>query len=79
MIWRKGAPHDRARRGQVDRELVRNGGVLDVGDALRREQRREDMAVLAGLSSGKRGQRSGRQAEIEADTLELVGADASTG
>lgn len=53
--------------------------MLDVGDALRREQRREDMAVLAGLSSGKRGKRSSRQAEIEADTIEVVGADASTG
>jgi hypothetical protein len=76
VIRRKGAPDDRAGRGQVDRELVGDGGVLDVGDALRREQRRQDVAVLAGLARGERGKRPDRQAEVEADAVEMAGADA---
>ncbi len=79
VIRRKGAPHDRAGRGEVDRELVRDGRVLDVGDALRREQRREDVAVLARLARGERGERADRQAEVEADAIEVAGADAGAG
>jgi len=73
MIRRKGAPRHRAGGGEVDCELVRDGGVLDVGDALRREQRSEDMAILAGLRRGKRGERADRQAEVEADPVEVTG------
>ena len=79
VIGRKGAAHDRAGQGEVDRELARDGRVLDVGDALRREQRREDVAVLAGLARGERGERPDRQAEIEADAVKVAGADAGTG
>ena len=38
VIRRKGARHDRARRGEVNRELARDSGVLDIGDALRCKQ-----------------------------------------
>jgi hypothetical protein len=55
VIRRKGAPHDRAGRREVDGELVCDGRVLDIGDALRREQARKDMAVLAGLACGEGG------------------------
>src|SRR5262245_4287151 len=41
VIGRKGAPHDRAGGAKVDRKLVRYGGVLEVGHAFRREQKRE--------------------------------------
>ena len=54
-------------------------GMLDVGDAFRREQRREDVAVLASLARGERGKRPDRQAEIEADAVKVAGADAGTG
>ena len=54
-------------------------GMLDVGDALRREQRREDVAVLASLARGERGKRPDRQAEVEADAVEVAGTDAGTG
>jgi hypothetical protein len=53
VIRRKGAPHDRAGCGEVNGELVRDGWVLDIGDLLRREQIRKDMAVLPGLACGK--------------------------
>ena len=51
VIRRKGAADDRAGRREVNGELARDGGMLDIGDALRREQAREDMAVLAGLAA----------------------------
>ena len=79
VIGRKGAADDRAGRGEVDRELARDGRVLDIGDALRREQRGEDVAVLAGLARGERGERADRQAEVEADAVEVAGADAGAG
>ena len=60
VIRRKGAPNDRAGRGEVNGELARDGGVLDIGDALRREQARKDMAVLPGLARGERSKRPGR-------------------
>ena len=63
----------------MDRELVRDGRVLDIGDALRREQRGEDVAILAGLAGGERGERPDRQAEVEADAVEVAGADAGAG
>ena len=53
--------------------------VFDIGHALRREQRREDVAVLAGLAGGERGERPDRQAEVEADAVEVAGADAGAG
>ena len=37
------------------------------------------MAVLAGLARGERGERPDRQAEVEADAVEVAGADAGTG
>src|SRR6185312_1446873 len=76
VIRRKGAPHDRAGCGEVDRKLIRDGRMLDIGDTLRREQRSEDVAVLAGLARGERGERPDRQAEVEADAVEVAGADA---
>ena len=54
-------------------------GMLDVGDALRGEQRRENVAVLASLARGERGKRPDRQAEIEADAVDVAGADAGAG
>jgi hypothetical protein len=76
VVGRKGAPHDRASGGKVDRKLVRYGGVLEVGHAFRREQRREDMAVLTGLGRGERGERPNRKTEVQADAVEVTGADA---
>ena len=68
-------PRPRGPRGEVDRELVRDGGVLDVGDALRREKRRQDVAILSGLRRGKWREPPDRQAEVEADPVEVAGAD----
>ena len=79
VIGREGAAHDRAGRRKVDRELGRDGRVLDIGDALRREQRREDVAVLARFAGGERGERPDRQAEVEADAVEMTGANAGAG
>jgi hypothetical protein len=76
VIGRKGAPYDRAGGGKVDRELVRYGGVLDVRHAFRREQRREDVAVLTGLGRGERGERPNRKTEVQADAVEVASADA---
>ena len=45
MIRRKGAANDRAGRHEVNGELTSDRRVLEVGDALRREQKREDVAV----------------------------------
>jgi hypothetical protein len=60
VIRRKCAPHDRAGCGEVNGELVPDGGVLDIRDALRREQARKDMAVLAGFACGERSKRPDR-------------------
>ena len=60
VIRRKGAPNDCAGRGEVNGELVRDGGMLDIGDALRREQGRKDMAVLPGLARSERSKRPDR-------------------
>jgi hypothetical protein len=38
VIRRKGALHNRAGCGEVNRKLVRDGWVLDIGYLLRREQ-----------------------------------------
>jgi hypothetical protein len=76
VIGRKGARDDRTGGGKVDRELVRDGGVLDVGHAFRREQRREDVAVLTGLGRGERGERPNRKTQVQADAVEVAGAHA---
>jgi hypothetical protein len=76
MIRRKGAANDRAGRHEVNGELTGDRRVLEVGDALRREQKREDVAILAGLARGERGKRPDRQAEIETDAVDVAGADA---
>jgi hypothetical protein len=55
MVRREGAPDDRAGRGEVNGELICDGRVLDIGDALRCEQKREDVAILAGLARRERG------------------------
>src|SRR5262245_56495562 len=60
VIRRKCASYDRACRGEVNRELIRDGGVLDIRDALRRKQARKDMAVLAGLTCCERSKRADR-------------------
>ncbi len=79
MIRREGAPDDRAGGGEVNGELARDGRVLDVGDALWCEQKPEDVAILAGLAGGKRGERPDRQAEIETDAVDVARANAGAG
>jgi hypothetical protein len=79
MIRREGAPDDRAGRGEMNGELTSDRRVLEVGDALRREQKREDVAILAGLARGERSNRPDRQAEIETDAIDVAGADACAG
>ena len=79
VIRRKGTAHDRAGRGEVDGELIGDGRVLDIGNALGREQRSQDVAVLTGLAGGERRERPDRQAEVETDAIEVAGADACTG
>src|SRR5262249_36108620 len=79
VIRRKCAPHDRAGCGEVNGELGRDCRVLDVRDALRREQARKDMAVLTGFACGERSKRPDREAEVEANAVEVAGADARTG
>jgi hypothetical protein len=37
------------------------------------------VAILAGLAGGKRRKRPDRQAEIEADAVDVAGADAGAG
>jgi hypothetical protein len=41
--WGNGAHHDRTGHGEADRKLVRDGGLLDLRDKIRREQRGEDV------------------------------------
>ena len=79
VIWRKGAPDNRACRGKVNGELVRDSGMLDIGDALRSEQTCKDLTVLAGLARSKRSKRPNRQAKVEANAVDVAGADAGTG
>jgi hypothetical protein len=79
MIRRKSAADDRAGRHEVNGELTSDRRVLEVGDALWREQKREDVAILAGFARGERGDRPDRQAEIETNTVDMAGADACAG
>ena len=53
--------------------------MLEVGDALRRQQKREDVAILAGLARGERGERTDGQSEIETNAVNVAGADAGAG
>ena len=76
MIGRKGAADDRAGGGEMDRKLVRDGAVLDVRHAFRREQRGENVAVLTGFACGERGERPDRKTEVERDAVEVASADA---
>ena len=77
VIGRKGAAHDGAGGGKVDRKLVRDRAVLDIGDALRRKQRSEDVAILAGFARGQGSKRANRKAEVEGDAIKVTRADAS--
>jgi hypothetical protein len=61
----------------MNRELIRDGRMLDIRDAFRREQVRKDVAVLAGLACGEWSKRPNRQAEVEANAVDMAGADAS--
>ena len=54
-------------------------GVIDVGDAVAREQAREDAPVLAGLGGGEALQVADGQAQVEPDTEDVTGADAGAG
>src|SRR5262245_38780534 len=79
VVGREGAADDRASCTEVDRELARDGGVLDIGHALRREQARQDVAVLASLAGCERRERADRQPEVKTDAVEMAGADAGAG
>ncbi len=76
MIGRKGAAHDGAGGGKVDRKLVRDRAMLDVRDAFRRQQGGKDVAVLPRLARGQRRKRANRKAEVEGDAIEVTRADA---
>ena len=58
VIWRKGAADHRAGRGEVDRELVGDGRVLHIGDAVRRRAATRE----CGRSGQLRWRRAGRAA-----------------
>jgi hypothetical protein len=60
VIRRKGAPDNRTGRGEVNGELDRDSGMLDIGDALRSEQACQDLTVLAGLACSERSKRPNR-------------------
>src|SRR6185312_1230367 len=79
MIRWKGTADDRAGRHEVNGELTGDRRVLEVGDALRREQKREDVAILTGLARGERGERPDRQTKIETNAVDMAGANASAG
>jgi hypothetical protein len=54
VVRREPAPRNSTRRGEVNRELVRDRGMLLIGDSFRCKQRRKHVAVLAGFARGKR-------------------------
>jgi hypothetical protein len=60
VIGRKSAAHDGAGGGKMDRELVRDRAMLDVGDAFRRQQRGKDVAILASLAASGARDPTGR-------------------
>ena len=60
----------------MDRELVRDRAMLDIGDALRRKQRGEDVAILTRFARRQRRERANGQAEVESDAVKVAGADA---
>jgi len=76
VVRRKRAAHDGAGGGKMDRELVRDRAMLDVGDAFRRQERGEDVAILTGFARGQRRERSDRKAEVESDAIKVTRADA---
>jgi hypothetical protein len=75
VIGRKGAAHNGACGGKVDRKLVRDRAMLDVGDAFRRQQRGKDMAILAGFARGQRREGADRKAEVESDAVKVARSD----
>ena len=79
MVGGESASYDRASRRQMNRQLVCDGRMFDIGHALRREQHSEDMAVLAGFARRERGNRSDRQPQVKTDTVEVARTDSGTG
>src|SRR5579872_6587472 len=53
--------------------------MLDIGDAVRRKQAADDMAILSGLAGGEWRERTHWQAKVEADTVKMAGANAGAG
>ncbi len=79
VIGRKSASHDGASRRKMNRQLVCDRRMLNIRDALWSEQRGENVTVLAGLARRERGKRSDRQAQVEADAVEVARTDSGTG
>src|SRR5579862_8301859 len=75
MVRGKGAAHHGAGGGKVDRELVCDRAVLDIGDALRREQSCEYVPILPCFGRGQRRKRTNWKAEVESDAIEMARAD----
>ncbi len=79
VIRRKGASDHGTGRGEVNRQLARDGRVFNIGDAFRSEERGENVAVLASFARCKRGQRPDREAETAANAVDMARADSGTG
>ncbi len=59
----------------MDRQLVRDRAVLDIGDAFRREQRCENVAILASFARSQRREGADWKAEVEGDAVKVTGAN----
>src|ERR1700722_14303198 len=75
VIGRKGAAYDRAGGGEMDRKLVRDRAVLDIGDAFGRKQRCEDVAILASLARSQRREGADRKSQVEGDAVKVTRAN----
>jgi hypothetical protein len=75
VIGRISATHDCAGTGEVDSQLVRDGGFLHVGNEILSEQCRQNVAVLTSLARCKRSQRTDWKAKVETDSEKVTGTD----
>ncbi len=79
VVRRKGASDHGAGSREVNRQLVGDCRMLDIGNTFWCKEGSENVTILAGFAGCERCQRTDRQAKIETNAVQMAGSDASTG
>ena len=79
MVGRVRVRHDGRRRAQEDGEVVGDAGVREVHHPVLGQQCGEDVAVLLRVRGRQGRQHARREAEVEADAVDVAAPDAGAG